>query len=153
MRTVEKNSPNSAPTGGAAAEMPMPCYPPQTAQDVVNNLKNTDAQEVHLDNLHDLFTEWVVTTQLRDDKGKQSAFFTYYTLRSFIKDETCCTAVGLVDDIAHDAEGHLESLEDMFTELMAGTRWMPERRQQIYQTYLAMREVIKSSVMVSTWEW
>ncbi len=149
MRTTERE-PNSAPSSGAVAEMPVPCYPPQTAQDVVNNLKNTDEAEVHLDNLHDLFTEWVVTTQLRDEAGKQSAFFTYYNLRAFIKDERGCTAVGMVDDIAHDADAHLESLEDMFTELMAGTHWLPKRRNQIYQTYLALRATIKDALIVAT---
>ena len=142
MRTTEKNTPQNS-------ELPAACYPPRNAQDVVNNLKNTDVVEVHLENLHDIFTEWVVNTQCCGDAGKQEAFYTYGTLRSVLKDEQCCPAVGVVEDIATSANAHLESLEEMFTELMAQTRWLPERRQHVYETYIALRTLIKDAAAVA----
>jgi len=149
MLPTEKNTPQFAPSFGASAELPAACYPPRTAQDVVNNLKNTDAAEVHANNLHDLFTEWVVSTQCCGNAGRQEAFYTYTTLRLVLKDEVCCPAAGVVEDIALSAAAHLQSLEEMFTELMSQTRWLPERRQQMYQTYIAMRTLIKDAQTVA----
>jgi len=141
MRTTEKNTP------AWAVELPAPCYPPRCAEEVYANLLTTDAPQAHLENLHELFCEWVGTVPEMDFKERTEAYFTYITLRDFLLNSPCCPSVGMVSsNLALGGQAHLRTFDAMFIQVIVITHLGPDGRQRLYNTYHALRQAIADAI-------
>lgn len=141
MQPVEKNTP------ACAEALPAPCYPPRSAEEVYANLLSTDAPQVHLENLHELFCEWISTVPEMNFRERTEAYFTYITLRDFLLNAPCCPSVGMVSShLALGGEEHLRTFDAMFIQAIVLTHLGPDGRGRLYQTYHALRQAVADAI-------
>lgn len=143
MRTTEKETPFFG------SSLPAACYPPQTAEHVYANLLNTDAPDAHLERLHEIFIQWLEGVPTITREQRISALFTYTTLRQFLLNEQCCPSVSMVSDLAPPGNPHLQTFTDMFTAAMVYTMLGAGSKEQLHQTYLALRQALEDAAVVN----